>query len=61
VRAADGTSETFVVDTFTKVRVRTAGHGAAGAINDVAKGDQAFVAGTGTSTLTAKHIIVIKK
>jgi len=61
VQAADKTSETFVVNGDTKVRVRKAGHGAAGAIGDVAKGDQAFVAGTCTSTLTAKHVVDLKK
>ena len=61
VQAADKTSETFVVDQATKVRVRTNGKGAAGTIAQVANGDQVFVAGTGTSTKTAKHVVDVKK
>jgi hypothetical protein len=61
VQAADKTSDTFVVDKDTKVRVRTNGHGAASSIDKVAKGDHVAVAGTGTSTITAKHIVDIKK
>lgn len=61
VQAADKTTETFVVNDKTKVRVRTSGHGSAASIGQVAKGDQVLVAGTGTSTLTAKHIVDVKK
>jgi hypothetical protein len=61
VRAADSTTETFVVNTATKVRVRSDGKGAAATIGDVAKGDAVLVAGTGTSTRTAKHVVDVKK
>lgn len=61
VQAADKTSEKFVVTKDTKVRVRTAGKGAASSIDKVAVGDQVMVAGTGTSTLTAKHVVDVKK
>ncbi|HVU92441.1 MAG TPA: hypothetical protein VHC23_09425 [Jatrophihabitans sp.] len=61
VQAADRTSETFAVGSDTKVRVRSNGSGAASSIAHVAKGDQVFVAGTGTSTLTAKHVLDVKK
>lgn len=61
VQAADKTSMTFVVDHDTKVRVRQDGHGAASSIAHVAKGDQAMVAGTGTSTFTAERIVDVKK
>lgn len=61
VQAADKTAETFVVNGDTKVRVRANGHGSASSIGKVAKGDQVFVAGTGTSTLTAKHVVDVKK
>jgi hypothetical protein len=62
VRAADNTSETFVINSDTKVRMRTIGAGgAASTIDKVATGDHVVVAGTGTSTLTAKHVIDIKK
>lgn len=62
VSAADKTSETFVVTADTKVRVRTIGSGgSASTIDTVASGDQVFVAGTGTTTMTAKHIVKIVK
>jgi hypothetical protein len=61
VQAADRTSLTFVLDKDTKVRVRTSGKGAPTTIGTVAKGDQVLVAGTGTSTHTAKHVIDVKK
>lgn len=54
VRADDGTSDTFVVNTDTKVRVLGSGPSS---IDKVATGDRVGVAGTGTSTLTAKHVI----
>lgn len=61
VRAADGTVETFVVNSATKVRLRTAGKGAASSISQVRTGDQVLVLGTGTSTVTAKHVLDVKK
>lgn len=61
VQAADHTSETFVVTKDTKVRMRTTGKGATSSIDKVAKGDHVLVAGTGTSTFTAKHVIDVKK
>lgn len=61
VQAADKHSETFVVDKDTKVRVRTNGKGAASSIDKVADGDHVMATGTGTSTVTAKHIVDIKK
>jgi hypothetical protein len=60
VRAADKTSETFVVGKDTKVRVRSNGTRSASSIDKVATGDRVLVAGTGTSTLTAKHVIDVK-
>jgi hypothetical protein len=61
VQAADRTSLTFVVDDRTKVRIRRDGHGAASSIGQVTKGDQVLVAGTGTSTRTAQHVVDVKK
>lgn len=61
VQAADRTSETFTVDKATKVRVRSGGSGAPSSIGQVAKGDHVFVAGTGTGTPVAKHVIDVKK
>jgi hypothetical protein len=61
VQAADKQSETFVVTKDTKVRLRTGGKGAASSIDKVAKGDHVVAAGTGTSTITAKHVVDIKK
>ena len=60
VQAADKKSETFSVSKDTKIRVRQNGKGAAGTIAQVAKGDKALVAGTGTSTLAAQHIFDVK-
>ncbi|HLY33994.1 MAG TPA: hypothetical protein VKQ07_05640 [Jatrophihabitantaceae bacterium] len=58
VTAADKTSETFVVNSDTKVRLRTAGKsGSKGSIGDVKSGDQVIVIGTGTSTFTATGIL----
>ncbi|MFN2562473.1 MAG: hypothetical protein ABR571_14425 [Jatrophihabitans sp.] len=61
VQAADKHSQTFVVDKDTKVRMRTNGKGAASSIDKVAKGDHVMATGTGTSTVTAKHVVDIKK
>jgi preprotein translocase subunit YajC len=61
VQAADKTSEKFVVNKDTKVRVRTKGKGTASSIASVKKGDHVVVAGTGTSTYTAKHVVDVKK
>jgi hypothetical protein len=61
VQAADKHSETFVVDKDTLVRMRTNGKGAASSIDKVAAGDHVLAAGTGTSPVTAKHVIDIKK
>jgi hypothetical protein len=61
VQAADKKSETFVISKDTKVRMRTSGKGAASSIDKVAKGDHVVVAGTGTTTLTAKHVVDVKK
>jgi hypothetical protein len=61
VKTADGKSETYTVNSSTKVRVRTNGKGAAGKITDVHVGDSALVAGTGTGTPTAMHIVDVGK
>jgi hypothetical protein len=61
VQAADKHSETFVVDKDTKVRMRANGKGAASSIDKVAKGDHVLTAGTGTSPVTAKHVVDVKK
>jgi hypothetical protein len=61
VQAADKTSETFAITKDTKVRMRSNGNGSASSIGNVADGDHVLVAGTGTSTLTAKHVLDVKK
>jgi hypothetical protein len=61
VQAADKTSETFVINKDTKVRLRTKGKGTASSIASVKNGDHVLVAGTGTSTYTAKHVVDVKK
>jgi hypothetical protein len=61
VKAADGVSFTYTVNSDTAVRMRTAGKphsGSKGSISDVKVGDKVVVAGTGTSSpYTAKHIV----
>jgi cytoskeletal protein RodZ len=61
VHTADGTDESFSVGTGTKVRVRTAGKGSAGSIGDVHPGDTVVVAGTGTGTPVAAHVLDVGK
>jgi hypothetical protein len=61
VKAADNTSETYVVNSSTKVRQRSNGKGAASTIGAVHTGDDVEVIGTGTSTLTATGILDVKK
>lgn len=61
VKAADNKSETFTVTKDTKVRARTNGKGADSSISKVLTGDHIVVVGTGTSTLTAKHLIDLGK
>jgi hypothetical protein len=61
VQAADRTDQTFVVDDKTKVRVRRDGHGTVSSIDQVTKGDQVLVAGTGTPASTAQHVVDVKK
>ena len=59
VKAADGVSETYKVASSTKVRVRTAGQkkGATAAIGQIKAGSKVVVVGTGTTTLTATHVV----
>ena len=60
VQAADKKSETFAVTKDTKVRVRDNGKAADSTISKVAKGDHVVVAGTGTSSFSAKHVVDVK-
>ncbi|HST49904.1 hypothetical protein [Jatrophihabitans sp.] len=64
VKALDGVSQTYAVTGSTKVHLRKAATGngkgrggTPGTIGDVHTGDQVAVAGTGTSSLTAEHIV----
>jgi hypothetical protein len=57
VRAADGVSETFAVTSDTKVRVLGDGTRGLASIDKIATGDRVAVGGTGTSTLTAEHVV----
>ena len=61
VKALDNTSETYVVNSATKVRERSAGKGAASTIGAVSVGDHAIVIGTGTTTLIATGVLDVKK
>ena len=59
VKAADNVTETYVVNSGTKVYIRAAK--AAGAISDVKTGEHVFVGGTGTTTLTATRVVDVTK
>lgn len=59
VRAADGVTETYVLNSGTKVHIRA--NKAATSISEVKSGDPVWVAGTGTSTLTASRVVDAKK
>ena len=65
VKAADGFSQTYAVTGTTKVHLRKGqpgngkGGGAAGTISDVHTGDKVAVTGTGTTSLTAQHIVAV--
>jgi len=66
VKALDGVSQTYAVTGSTKVHLRKATNGNGngrgnggkpGTIGDVHTGDRVAVAGTGTGSLTAEHIV----
>lgn len=59
ILAADKATETFVLDSRTKVRSRTTK--SAVPISDVKVGDPVLVVGTGTTTLTASRVVELKK
>jgi hypothetical protein len=59
VKAADGTVETYVIDgqTITHLKADGKQRGTAAEIAKVETGDSVGVLGTGTTTLTATHVI----
>lgn len=57
VKAADNVSETYAVNSSTKVHSRADGKGKAGTISEVKSGDTVIVLGTGSGTLTATHVL----
>jgi hypothetical protein len=59
VRAADNVSETYVLNARTKVHTRA--EKSAASISDVKSGDPVWVAGTGTTTLTAARVVDTRK
>lgn len=61
VKAMDNVSQTYAVNSDTKVRLRTAGKGAPSTFSQVKTGDHVFVIGTGTSTLTATGVLDVKQ
>jgi hypothetical protein len=58
VKAADSVSETYLLNSGTKVHSRATK--AAASISDVKIGDRVLVAGTGTTTLTAVRVVEAK-
>ena len=61
VKAADNTTQTYAVNSSTKVRQRSNGKGTASTIGAVHTGDDVAVVGTGTTTLTATGIVDVTK
>jgi len=59
VKAADNVSETYVLNARTKVHTRA--EKTAASISDVKSGDPVWVAGTGTTTLTASRVVDTRK
>ncbi len=57
VKAADEVSQTYSVTSATKVHTRAEARGKAATISEVHAGDRVVVTGTGTSTLTALHVM----
>lgn len=57
VRAADHTSETYAVTNGTRVRVLGDHKRGLSSIGAIGSGDRVVVAGTGTSPLTAEHVV----
>ena len=57
VQATDNVSQTYVVNSGTKVHSVAAGKGKTGPITDVQTDDTVGVLGTGTTTLTATHVL----
>jgi hypothetical protein len=61
VKAPDNVSETFAVDSGTKVRQRQAGKSNDSTIAAVHIGDEVVVLGTGSDRFTATRIVDVKK
>lgn len=57
VKASDGVTQTYTVASGTKVHAKGDTKANPGTIGQVKTGDQAIVVGTGTSTLTAGHVV----
>jgi hypothetical protein len=59
VMSADNVTETYVLNSGTKVHTRA--EKTAASISDIKSGDPVWVAGTGTTTLTASRVVDTKK
>ncbi|SDO71899.1 hypothetical protein SAMN04515671_1812 [Nakamurella panacisegetis] len=57
IKAADGTSEAFVINAATTVRVTGHAKGSPATIGEVKVGDRAGVVGTGSAPMTATKVI----
>ncbi len=61
VKAQDGVSQSYAVTAATKVHTRGEARGKTGSISEVHSGDKVAVTGTGTTSLTARHVLDITK
>lgn len=61
VKAVDNVSETFALNSGTKVHTRADGKGKAGTVSELKGGDKVLVLGTGTSSLTATRVLDVSK
>lgn len=57
VKSLDNVSQTYVLNSSTKVHTKADGKGKAGTLSELHTGDRVVVAGTGTSSLTATQVL----
>lgn len=57
VKSLDNVSQTYALNSSTKVHTKADGKGKAGTLSELHTGDRVVVAGTGTSSLTATQVL----